>query len=71
MYYFSLENYQSDILKIWNSEFSEYTLYKKNVGKLFARFLKQSEPFRMISELAVTVHDTHNEVKLSLLKISK
>jgi len=44
---------------------------KKNVGKLFARFVKQSEPFRMISEMAVTVYEAHNEVKLSLLKISK
>lgn len=55
-------------LKFQNTDFI------KKVGKLFARFVKQLEPFRMISELAITVYDiyeAHNEVKLSLLKISK
>lgn len=47
------------------------TRFVKNAGKLFARFVKQSEPFRMISELAVMVYEEHNDVRLSLLKISK
>lgn len=52
----------------WNSE---YNWILQNVGKLFARFVKQSEPFRMTAEFAFTVYEMHNDVKLSLLKNSK
>lgn len=43
----------------WNSA---YIWILQNVGKLFARFVKQSEPFRMTAEFAFTVYEVHNDV---------